>query len=231
MIFLFDNKKDDKEKEKLRKQLKKHAIQEQMKYDAKKKEAEKIKDEAYVQTKLAEEKLKDEELMRKRDQIVSKNLAGLNIDVKNFKCKTCNSVVELENLTCPNCGQLYCQYCGYPMDMENPGQCPRCGGAPFYQPAELVITKVEDIPPEERFWEELPSCPKCSAAVQPDWPECPICGAKLSGKGKLDEGKADTGEWTEQELEAENEDNTPKSPKEIARQKRKEQMQQSKHGI
>jgi uncharacterized OB-fold protein len=50
----------------------------------------------------------------------------------------------------------------------------------MYTPAELVITKVEDLPPEERFWENLPTCPKCGATVQPDWPDCPICGAKLS---------------------------------------------------
>ena len=38
------------------------------------------------------------------------------------------------------------------MDMENPGLCPRCQRPPMYTPAELVITKVEDMAPEDRFW-------------------------------------------------------------------------------
>jgi len=228
---LFKEKKDV-EKEKIMKKLRKHAIREQLKEDRKRKEAEKIKDDAYVQQKLAEEKMKDEMLMKKRDEIIKRNIGDLLKDIKHFKCKACGSEVELENLTCPVCGQLYCQYCGAAMDMLNPGVCPKCGGVPFYQPAELVLTRVEDIPPEERFWETLPECPKCGAAVQPDWPECPICGQKLEGKGSLDEGKADEGIWTEEDLAEMQAEEQPKSPKEIARAKRrKEKMEKGKRGI
>ena len=173
--------------------------------------------------------MKDEELNRKRDEIVQKNLEGLDKDVEDFKCKACGSTVSLSNLTCPVCGQLYCQYCGAPMDMLNPGQCPRCGRAPMYQTAELVITKVEDIPAEERFWEELPSCPKCSAAVQPEWAECPICGAKLSGRESLDAGDADEGVWKEDDFEEEEEEQL--SPKELARKKRRAKKKKPKRGI
>ncbi|MBD3352542.1 MAG: hypothetical protein GF364_13725 [Candidatus Lokiarchaeota archaeon] len=225
------NKKDDKEKAKLKKKLRKHAIREQMKYDKKRKEAEKIKDEAYVQEKLAIERLKDEELMKKRDEVVKKNLAGLMKDIKDFKCKACGNKVQLENLTCPMCGQLYCQYCGAKMDMMNPGKCPKCGGVPMYQPAELVITKVEDIAPEDRFWEELPSCPKCGAAVQPDWAECPICGQKLSGDKALDEGDADEGIWTEDDLMEEEIKKKLESPKDIARRKRQQKAKKGRRGV
>lgn len=227
---MFDKKKKDKEKEKLKKKLRKHAIREQKKYDRIRKEAEKIKDENYVQEQLSKERLKDEELNKKRDEIVQKNLEGLDKDVENFKCKACKSTVNLSNLTCPVCGQLYCQYCGAAMDMLNPGLCPRCKKPPMYQTAELVITKVEDIPPEERFWEELPSCPKCSAAVQPEWSECPICGAKLSGKEALDAGEADEGVWKEEDFKEEEEEENL-SPKELARKRRRMQKQQPKRGI
>jgi len=78
--------------------------------------------------------------------------------------------------------------------MENPGLCPRCQRPPMFTPAELVITKVEDLPPEDRFWEDLPTCPKCGGAVQPDWNECPICNAKLTPTAS-GSSNADNGEW------------------------------------
>ncbi|MHA1822054.1 MAG: zinc-ribbon domain-containing protein, partial [Promethearchaeota archaeon] len=162
------------------------------------------------------------------------NLAeALGADIDHFKCKVCGADVSLSNLTCPNCGQLYCQYCGAPLDMENPGVCPRCGGIPYYQPAELVITRVEDLPPEERFWEELPTCPKCGATVQPDWDSCPICGAKLSPSKKPTGDQIDTGVWTEEELEKVQ----PKQPeklesaKAVKRRMRKEKGKKGKSGI
>ncbi len=42
------------------------------------------------------------------------------------------------------------------------------------------VSSIDDIPPEDRFWEGLPECPKCKAAVQPDWDACPFCGHKIN---------------------------------------------------
>ena len=234
---MFDDKKYQKEKDKDRERLRKHAEKIQAEYDRKKREADKIKDENYVQAKLAQEKLKDEELLKKRDLIVHKNLKeALGADVDSFKCKVCGAKVSLANLTCPQCGQLYCQYCGMQMNMENPGTCPRCGGTPFYTPAELVITKVEDLPPEERFWEELPTCPKCGATVQADWDQCPICNTKLSPSQKSTApAKEDSGVWEESDSAAQaaenEEDEKPMSAKEVKRRMREQKAQESKKGV
>ena len=110
------------------------------------------------------------------------------------------------------------------MDMENPGLCPRCQRPPMYTPAELVITKVEDMAPEDRFWETLPTCPKCGATVQPDWPDCPICGAKLSptAAASTDES-ADFGE--EGEVDA------AQGPGDDKKGKKKEEKKGKKTGI
>jgi hypothetical protein len=234
--LMFDDKKNKKEMDKDRAVLRKHAEKAQAEYDRKKKEADKIKDENYVQLKLAEEKLKDEELLKKRDFIVHKNLKeALGADVDSFKCKVCGAQVSLTNLTCSDCGTLYCQYCGMQMNMENPGTCPRCGGTPFYTPAELVITKVEDLPPEERFWEELPTCPKCGAAVQPDWDQCPVCNVKLSPSQKSSApAKEDTGVWEESDSAAaatEPDDEPMLSAKEVKRRMREQKAQESKKGV
>ena len=101
---------------------------------------------------------------------------------EKFICKACGAQIGLGNINCPGCGTLYCQYCGALMDQLNPGKCPKCSGIPNYNPAQLVITKVEDIPEEERFWEALDGCPKCGGAIQEDWEKCPVCGAKLEPK-------------------------------------------------
>ncbi|MCP4763317.1 MAG: hypothetical protein GY870_16200, partial [archaeon] len=135
--------------------------------------------------------------------------------------------VSLSNLTCPNCGALYCQYCGAAMDMMNPSKCPRCGGAPYYTPAKLVLTKVEDLPPEERFWEELPNCPKCAAAVQNDWDDCPFCNTKLSRKPSMAPKKAEINTNPSEIIQT----SGPESDKEARRRIREERKKKSISGI
>jgi hypothetical protein len=232
---MFDDKKESAKWKKEREKIRKHAMRKQAAYDRKRKEAEKIKDEDYVQQKLAQERIKDEEAIRKRDQLVHRNLqAALGEEVTSFKCKYCRAEVSLSNLTCPNCGHLYCQYCGAPMDMENPGKCPRCGGAPMYTPAELVVTRVEDVAPEDRFWEELPSCPKCGAAIQPDWDSCPFCNARFKGaKSAPRDDAPDTGVWTEADSAKQMEEtaNENESAKAYKKRMRKEQKKKGKRGV
>ncbi|GAB4304975.1 MAG: hypothetical protein Kow0069_00120 [Promethearchaeota archaeon] len=183
----FDEKKRDADVEKKRKKLQKKAKRKQKEYDKKRKAAEMIKDEGYVQRELARQTMKMERARKKRDAEIQDTIAKVGGPGESFQCEVCGSQVEWDNLTCPSCGQLYCQYCGAPMDMENPAVCPRCQGVQNYTPAPMVITTVEQIPEEERFWEQLPECPKCNASVQPDWDECPLCGAKLAGKGAAPE--------------------------------------------
>ena len=233
---MFDDKKDTKKAKKEREKIRKHALRQQAAYDRKKKEADKIKDEDYVQRRLAEERIKDEDALRKRDQLVHRNMQNaLGEEVTSFKCKFCQTEVSLSNLTCSNCGHLYCQYCGAPMDMENPAKCPRCGGSPMYTPAELVVTRIEDIAPEDRFWEELPACPKCSATVQTDWDTCPFCNTKLKkgGAAPSRDDAPDTGVWTEKDTakQAEVASHENESAKAYKKRVRREQKKQGKRGV
>ncbi|MHA1732327.1 MAG: zinc-ribbon domain-containing protein [Promethearchaeota archaeon] len=184
----FDDRKKKQEIAKERGKMKKRAIKAQKEYEREKARAELIKDERYVQRELTRVTAGLERAREKRDREIRDTLEHVGKTGDTFKCKVCGGEVEWDNLTCPQCGSLYCQYCGALMDQENPGQCPRCGGVPNYTPAPLVITTVESMPEEDRFWEQLNECPKCGAAVQDDWDECPICGAKLAGKGTAPAG-------------------------------------------
>ncbi len=190
---------DDRSKEKSdiakeRAKLQEKAKKKQVEYDKKKAEAEKIKDVNYVQGQLVGIKMREERREASRNAKIQATMGAVlsRLDLENFKCELCNIPINIDNLTCPQCGQLYCQYCGAKMDMEAPAQCPRCAGVPNYTPAPLVVTTVDDIPPEDRFWEGLPECPKCKAAVQPDWDECPFCGYKML-KGTAPAGPTEHG--------------------------------------
>ena len=125
--------------------------------------------------------MREERKEAKRDAKIQVAVGAVlsTLDLSTFECEICHVKIDVDNLTCPQCGQLYCQYCGAKMNMEAPGICPKCGGIPNYNPAPMVVTTIDDIPPEDRFWESLPECPKCHAAVQPDWDDCPFCGYKL----------------------------------------------------
>ncbi len=45
-------------------------------------------------------------------------------------CENCDGIIDWIYMTCPNCEQMYCEYCWGKMDMEHPGKCPHCGGVP-----------------------------------------------------------------------------------------------------
>jgi hypothetical protein len=194
---MFKPKKEDKNIQKMREEIEKKAQKAQQDYNRRKQQASKLLDKDYVQQQLGIEKAKDMEIERRQSQLIGKTMNQIKkTELHAFECKLCGSPVDMQNLTCSKCGQLYCQFCGAAFDMENPGLCPRCQRPPMFTPAELVITKVEDLPPEDRFWEELPLCPKCGAAVQPDWNECPICNGKLTPTAS-GSSVADSGEWEE----------------------------------
>ena len=175
-------KKVDPEKERMRKQLEAHAMKVQKEHDRKVAASKRLLDQNYVNQQMQIQQQQQAAFESRQNAMIQKSMEQIKkTELKSFKCGECGSAVDMQNLTCPNCGQLYCQWCGAKMDMMNPGMCPRCNRPPFYTPAESVITKVEDIAPEDRFWEDLPTCPKCGAAIQPDWPDCPFCGAKFDG--------------------------------------------------
>ena len=217
--------KDNKKKSKLQKQFDKEAAKELERVAKAKKEADKIKDDEYVRQKL--EMIKEEQKIKdaKRQAILEKEKASLKDEDKDtFECAGCHQRISISTLACPKCGQLHCQHCGAPLPMGYTfdGKCPRCEGYQNFQVAELVVTKVEDIPPEERFWEELASC-KCGAAVQPDWDDCPFCGAKIAKgkKGRVVDGEmvADGGQL---ESAADKMEGAPESAKEVKKKLRKE---------
>lgn len=175
----FDDSKRKEARKKARKKMRKKALKEQKKYEKIKAEAELIKDKDYVQRELGRATIKLERDREKRDDEIRDTLQHIGGPGETFKCKVCGEPVEYDNLTCASCGSLYCQYCGELMDQMNPGVCPKCKGVQNYNPAPLVITTVESMAPEDRFWEDLPECPHCGASIQPDWDECPICGKPL----------------------------------------------------
>ena len=149
------------------------------------KKAERILDLDFVERRLAFERRHDEKKEAKRDGVlIAQQEALLKEEKETFPCAVCGTEIGLGNITCPRCGSLYCMYCGSKMpDGEDfTGKCPRCLGFQNFTPAKLVQTRVEDIPAEERFWEQLSECPKCGGATQPEWDSCPICGAKLEAK-------------------------------------------------
>ena len=179
-------KKKDPVKEKMRNKLLKHAKKVQKEADMKKQRAKLLRNEDYVNAKMEEERKRLSKFKEQQRRTIKKGMEDIDAtkhELEAFNCFECGAPVNMQNLTCPRCGQLYCQWCGAKMDMQNPGLCPRCKRPPYYTPAQDVITKVEDLSQEERFWEELPECPKCGGAVQKEWDECPICGAKLAGGG------------------------------------------------
>jgi len=184
---LFEKKKtkEESEKEKARAKMKKKAEKYKKEQDLIKKRAERILDKDFVEKRLEFERKRDERKLLIRDgRIATIQQEILGDEKKTFPCKICQTEIGLGNITCPKCGQLYCQYCGQMLEMGDKftGKCPKCGGFQNFTPAKLVQTTVEDIPEEERFWEEFPECPKCGAAVQQDWDDCVICGAKLEAK-------------------------------------------------
>ncbi|MHA1146875.1 MAG: hypothetical protein ACTSR8_01365 [Promethearchaeota archaeon] len=176
----------DKEKEKARKKLAKKAEKIKKEQDLKRKAAERILDKDFVERRLAFERKRDEKKSSLRDGLISEMEQEILADEKKtFTCKICHQEIGLGNMQCPHCGQMYCPFCGYILDDKKfTGICPRCKGyaAGGVTPAKLVQTRVEDIPEEDRFWEALNECPKCGGATQPDWDECPLCGAKLEAK-------------------------------------------------
>ena len=190
---MFKKKKDDfeKEKEKARAKLRKKAEKVKAKRDKKSKLAEKILDEEYVERRLEFERKKDKKFQTKRDTKIKEIRQEVLADEKDtFECKVCGQEIGLGNMQCPSCGQMYCPFCGAFLDDKDfSGKCPRCGGfvAGGVTPAKLVQTRVEDIPEGDRFWEGLHNCPKCGGATQPDWDECPLCGAKLEKKVEKEE--------------------------------------------
>lgn len=178
---MFKKKEQDKDKAKMKKELDKHAAQVQAEWERKQQLSKRVLNKEYVRSQLAIQAEEDEKIKAKQDAMISKTMKQIKkTELSAFKCILCGSWVDMQNLTCPKCGQLFCQWCGASMDMLNPGICPRCQRPPMYTPAELVITTVESMAPEDRFWESLPTCPKCGGTVQPDWTECPICNAKLT---------------------------------------------------
>ncbi len=180
---MFD-KKEDPEKAKMRAKLMKHAAKVQKEADMRKKKAQLLRNDDYVNAMMDQETQRMDQMKERQRKLIRKGMEDVDArkhELEAFNCFECGAAVDMSNLTCPKCGQLYCQWCGAKMDMMNPGLCPRCKRPPFYTPAADVITKVEDLAPEERFWEELPECPSCGGAVQPDWDQCPICGGALSG--------------------------------------------------
>jgi rubrerythrin len=217
---MFKPKKVDKETQKMREEIERKSLKAKEEWERRQREASKLLDKEYVQKQLAIGKVQDEMLEQRQQKLISKTMDQIKkTELHAFRCKNCNTMVDMQNLTCPQCGQLYCQWCGSPMDMMNPGLCPRCQRPPMFTPAELVITKVEDLPPEDRFWEELPTCKKCGAAVQPDWPQCPICNAKLSPTAAPSSGESD-GEWSEADASsAEDEAEAPGDKKDKKKKK------------
>jgi hypothetical protein len=183
-IIVFD-KKSNVRKERMREDLLVHAQKVQAEYDRQKKRRLRFIDPDYVKRQMVILQEQAEKFQAKQEKALSRKLGKIKYtELQSFKCHDCASAVDMVNLTCPTCGALYCQWCGAAMDMMNPALCPRCKNPPFYTPAAMVVMKVEDMAPEDRFWEESPSCPQCSATVQFDWPECPICNAKLKGNLK-----------------------------------------------
>ncbi len=203
IAYFDDRKKDKSEIAKERAKLQEHAKKKQEEYDRMKAEAERIKDPNFVQGQLVGIKMRDERREAARNARIQASTGAVlsRLDIEHMTCELCKVKIDVDNLTCPQCGLLYCQYCGAKMNMESPGQCPRCGGVPNYTPAPLVVTTVEDIPPEDRFWESLPECPKCKAAVQPDWDECPFCGYKML-KGTAPAGPTEHGPKKERKAAA-----------------------------
>lgn len=186
---MFDKKKtkEDIEKEKARSKMKKQAEKAKKEQDLIKKRAERILDKDFVEKRLDFERKRDERKVTIRDTRITKMQDEILADEKEtFACKKCETEIGLGNITCPTCGQLYCQYCGQMLEMGDSftGKCPKCGGFQNFTPAKLVQTRIEDIPEEERFWDALAECPKCGAAIQPEWDECVVCGAKLQVKKK-----------------------------------------------
>ena len=226
---MFEKKKskEEIEKEKARAKLRKKAEKYKKEQDKIRQEAEKILDKDYVERRLAFERRHDEKKATLRDgrvqAIKEEILAG---EKETFPCKICGEEIGLGNMQCPNCGQMYCPFCGYILeDKDFTGKCPRCGGfaAGGVTPAKLVQTRVEDIPEEERFWEELGTCPKCGGAVQPDWDECPLCGAKLEHKKEV----ATTGATEEKTIKSIKE----KRKQELMRRRRMQKEAGPKRGI
>lgn len=192
---MFKKKEEDPLKAKLKKQIDMHSSKVQEEFVRKQMESRRLLDNNYVQRQLGIQQVEEAKIKQKQDIMVKKAQDQMKkTDLHAFQCIYCKAWVDMSNLTCPNCGQLFCQWCGAAMDMQNPGLCPRCQRAPMFTPAELVITTVESTAPEDRFWENLPTCPKCGGAVQPDWTDCPICNAKLtpsSGSTPAEEAPAE----------------------------------------
>ncbi len=188
---MFEKKKskEEIEKEKERAKMKKKAEKYKKEQDLIRQKAERILDKDFVERRLAFERKFDEKKLGLRDARVQAIQDEILADEKEtFPCKLCGQEIGLGNMQCPNCGQMYCPFCGYILEDKNfTGKCPRCDGfaAGGITPANLVQTRVEDIPEEDRFWEQLKNCPKCGAATQAEWDDCPICGAKLERKKEV----------------------------------------------
>ena len=186
---MFEKKKtaEQLEKEKARAKMQKQAQKAKKEQDLARKRAERILDKDFVESRLEFERKKDQRKVAIRDNRIDKMEGEILADEKEtFPCTICETEIGLGNITCPKCGQLYCQYCGQMLKMGDSftGKCPKCQGFQNFTPAKLVQTRIEDIPEGERFWEALAECPKCGAAIQSEWDSCVICGAKLQAKKK-----------------------------------------------
>ncbi len=81
-----------------------------------------------------------EEIEKKRQDLQKRARESHEIAVKRsgkredtdprVHCENCDGIIDWIYMTCPNCGQMYCEYCWGKMDMEHPGKCPHCGGVP-----------------------------------------------------------------------------------------------------
>lgn len=223
-MFKKEKEEDDKEKKKMEKKIRKKAMKVKKELDKKKKEAERILDMDYVERRLSFERKRDEKRSAYRDGVIHEMQEEILADQKDtFTCKTCGQEIGLGNMQCPNCGALYCMYCGFklPDGEEFTGKCPKCQGFQNVTPAKLVQTTIEDIPEEDRFWEALSECPKCGGAIQPDWDECPICGEKFKKK------QAATGPKETPTIQSLKE----KRKKELMERRRKNKKAEPKRGI
>ena len=232
IAYFDDRKKQKSEIAKERAKLQEKAKKKQEEWERQKAEAEKIKDINFVQSQLVGIKMREERLEAKRNAKIQETTRAVlsQLDIEHMVCEVCKVKIDVDNLTCPVCGQLYCQYCGAKMNMEAPGQCPRCGGVPNYTPAPLVVTTIDDIPPEDRFWENLPECPKCKAAVQPDWDECPFCGYKML-KGTAPAGPTVHGPKKEKKVMAPPPEETSSAEEEAEEEEAKKKKKRAKEGI
>ncbi len=71
------------------------------------------------------------------------------------RCEACHVPLYPDILTCPVCGQKYCQYCGRVIDQPDSDRCPHCGGVLCYHPLQATITVLDEDSPDSHFLEDF----------------------------------------------------------------------------